>query len=199
MKKILLAILVTFFLMLPIVVKAADIGLKTEVKLVNEPSTYYTWLTVNNLPNTATFKAYRDGTAFDAKFALNKNNNTYLGSDTYPPEGSHTYKVVIYDSSNKSLGEGTTTVTVPSGSYVPPKEESSSAAQLNIADLGTITFWPTKVDNLGELITVIINWMLGLMGAFAVVAVVYSGVMYITASNDPAKAETAKKNLTWAI
>lgn len=77
--------------------------------------------------------------------------------------------------------------------------ESSAATQLNIADLGTITFWPTKVNNLGELITVIINWMLGLMGALAVVAVVYSGLMYISASADPTKAETAKKNLTWAI
>ena len=78
-------------------------------------------------------------------------------------------------------------------------DNKAETTSLNIADLGTITFWPTKVNNLGELITVIINWLLGLIGAAAVVAVVYSGIMYITASADPTKAETAKKNLTWAI
>ncbi len=76
---------------------------------------------------------------------------------------------------------------------------AAASTSLDVKDLGTITFWPTKVNNLGELITVVINWLLGLMGAAAVVAVVYSGLMYITASNDPAKAEAAKKNLTWAI
>ena len=43
------------------------------------------------------------------------------------------------------------------------------------------------------------DWLLGFMGIFAVGAVIYSGIMYITSGGDSTQAENAKKNLTWAI
>jgi hypothetical protein len=49
------------------------------------------------------------------------------------------------------------------------------------------------------LLTRIANWILELAGALAVIAIIYSGLMYITASGVPEKAEKAKKNLIWAI
>jgi len=45
----------------------------------------------------------------------------------------------------------------------------------------------------------IIGWLLTVTGALAVLAIVYSGLMYISASGIPDKAEKAKKNLVWAI
>lgn len=44
-----------------------------------------------------------------------------------------------------------------------------------------------------------LDWVLWIATALLVVAIVYSGVMYITSGGDPTKAETAKKNLIWAI
>lgn len=67
------------------------------------------------------------------------------------------------------------------------------------SDVGTISFPDTKITSIEDLIVTIINWLLGFVGALAVVAVVYSGIMYITSGGDPAKAEAAKKNLAWAI
>jgi hypothetical protein len=42
-------------------------------------------------------------------------------------------------------------------------------------------------------------WLFGAVGVLAVIAIVYSGIMYMTAGADTSKAETAKKNIGWAI
>lgn len=75
-------------------------------------------------------------------------------------------------------------------------------AFLAIADppkVKDITLPGSKFDDIPSLIQGIITWLLGFAGAFAVIALVYSGIMYITAGADQTKAETAKKNLVWAI
>jgi len=64
---------------------------------------------------------------------------------------------------------------------------------------GKIVFPSTKIGSISDLVGAIISWSLGLAGAFAVIAIVYSGIMYITAGGDAEKAATARKNLTWAI
>lgn len=67
-------------------------------------------------------------------------------------------------------------------------------------DYGKITFpFANKFNSLAELVGAIIDWLLVFAGALAVIAIIYSGIMYITSSGDPAKAESAKKNLIWAI
>lgn len=43
------------------------------------------------------------------------------------------------------------------------------------------------------------GWLLGIVGFLAVIAVIYSGFMYITSGGDSGQAETAKKNFTWAV
>jgi len=52
---------------------------------------------------------------------------------------------------------------------------------------------------LPEIAARIFGWLVGFAGAFAVAAVIYSGIMYITSAGDATQAEKAKKNLTWAI
>lgn len=63
--------------------------------------------------------------------------------------------------------------------------------------------WNLPGTNLGSDLPSIANntfeWLLGFMGIFAVGAVIYSGIMYITSGGDSTQAENAKKNLTWAI
>jgi len=69
-------------------------------------------------------------------------------------------------------------------------------------DLGKINWSPLQSKFTGEpaaVVAAIITWLLGFAGALAVIAIVWSGVMYITAGGDPTKAESAKKNLIWAI
>lgn len=54
-------------------------------------------------------------------------------------------------------------------------------------------------NDIPSLLNAVLVWGLGFMGALAVLAVVYSGFMYITAGVNTDQAEKAKKNLTWAI
>lgn len=73
-------------------------------------------------------------------------------------------------------------------------------AQAIPSEVGNWT-WPTtnlphSVPGIAE---TIFTWLLGFMGIFAVGAIIYSGIMYITSGGDSAQAENAKKNLTWAI
>ena len=57
----------------------------------------------------------------------------------------------------------------------------------------------TKFNSLNGVFSEIISILLIVAGGLAVIAILYSGIMYITAGADQAKAETAKKNLVWAI
>lgn len=50
-----------------------------------------------------------------------------------------------------------------------------------------------------QLISSILDPVLLIAGGLAVVALIYSGIMYFTAYGDEAKAKLAKRNSTWAI
>lgn len=65
--------------------------------------------------------------------------------------------------------------------------------------IGGINLPTPRFTTTGALILGIINFLLGFAGAFAVFALAYSGIMYITAGGDTSKAENARKNITWAI
>lgn len=74
-------------------------------------------------------------------------------------------------------------------------------AQLKLpGELGEITFpGGSRFNNLHEAANGILVWILGIIGALAVFAVIYSGFMYITSAGNTEQAEKAKNNLTWAI
>lgn len=100
-------------------------------------------------------------------------------------------------SGSGNSGSGTNSGTTGGGTTSGGTTSADRA--FNLGDLGKIEFLPTKVNSAQEIIVVAINWLLGLMGALAVIAIIYSGLMYITAGADQTKAENAKKNLVWAI
>lgn len=61
--------------------------------------------------------------------------------------------------------------------------------------------WPksTLPTSIPGIATNALDWILTFAGGFAVLAIIYSGFMYITSGGDSAQAETAKKNFTWAV
>lgn len=62
-----------------------------------------------------------------------------------------------------------------------------------------ITSWTPQATGIENLMKRIIGTLLELAGGFALLALIYSGLMYITSSGNPEKAERAKKNLLWSI
>lgn len=103
-------------------------------------------------------------------------------------DGNHTVSVVALDASGKQIGGGSSTFTVGTG--------TTGGGSVNLKD---IQLPQSKFSDLSGLLQGGVDWFMGIMGAIAVMAIVYSGIMYITAAGDVAKAETARKNLTWAI
>jgi len=99
----------------------------------------------------------------------------------------------------EAAGAVTYNLLVASGDGDTDTDGSTSSISFDLGNLGKVIFPSTKVGSAKELIVVIIQWLIGIMGALAVIAIIYSGVMYITSGADTARAETAKKNLMWAI
>jgi len=60
----------------------------------------------------------------------------------------------------------------------------------------TSNFETTGLEGIVRAIGVVV---VDVAGILALAAVIYSGIMYMTAGSDTAKAEKAKKNLMWAI
>lgn len=62
--------------------------------------------------------------------------------------------------------------------------------------------WPTPNPKFTDIRTIsaeVLTLIFGFAGVFAVLAIVYSGFMYITSGGDSDQAGKAKKNLTFAI
>lgn len=64
----------------------------------------------------------------------------------------------------------------------------------NIKDLD-----PTRSTNITTLASSILNRIPYFLGGLALLAILYSGFMYLTAFGDATKMEQAKKNISWAI
>lgn len=64
---------------------------------------------------------------------------------------------------------------------------------------GGSNFPQGQYGSLYDLVTGAGDYIFGFVSVFATFAVIYSGIMYITAGGDTAKSDMAKKNLTWAI
>jgi type IV secretory pathway VirB2 component (pilin) len=57
---------------------------------------------------------------------------------------------------------------------------------------------PAEGD-LNTFLTTIVNWILGIAGALAVLFIVYAGFMLVTSAGNTKRLDTAKKTLTYAI
>jgi len=159
---------------------------------VDQEATYsYTWDTSEAGSNVGNhyFIAY----LFDAsEKVLDQDTQafTLLGTTDNPNNVDNNNTTNNGTINNGTTNNGTTNTT-------PPIITAGKA--FDLGKLGTVSFLPTKVNSLSDLVTVIINWLLGLAGALAVVAIIYSGIMYMMAGGDTEKAVTARKNLLWAI
>lgn len=111
-------------------------------------------------------------------------------------DGNHTISVSALDSSGKEIAtSGSQTISkTPTSADIKQPDSSDQ-----LVDLKDINLPKSKFSSITDLAKGIANLLFGFVGALATIAIVYSGIMYITAGSDSAKAETAKKNLTWAI
>lgn len=119
--------------------------------------------------------------------------------DNLPEDKSRTYTVHAYDQEGNDLAKGSVTL----GGTTSPTTETSPLP-LNLS-FQIIDWSGGFLKNLGKdnpvagLLINIINWFLYFAGGLAVIAIIYSGIMYITSSGNPEKAQKAKSNLVWAI
>lgn len=66
-------------------------------------------------------------------------------------------------------------------------------------NINDINFPDSNFGSIGDIFTTTISWMLGTAALLAVIALVYSGIMFITAGANADQAEKARKNVTWAV
>ena len=57
----------------------------------------------------------------------------------------------------------------------------------------------TDKDAAGNLIVNIINWVMGILGFVAVIAIIIGGVQYMTSTGDPGKVKKAKDTILYAV
>jgi len=157
---------------------------------------------------------------FDPANINNENMYSTKARDNVPPVGSTQEYTYVWDTAVSQSNPGfhrvdvvvtkwdqTEVLAALNSSYTlaeaqttpTPTPTFTSTSATGVGNWGTIIFPSTKISSIRDLIVVIIDWLLVLAGALAVIAIIYSGIMYITAGGDPAKAETAKKNLICAI
>jgi hypothetical protein len=110
-------------------------------------------------------------------------------------DGAHQVTITALDGSGKTVGtSGVVTLTKTAGGVTV--SGGGGSTNFHGIELSPIS---SKYKDLNDLMLHLANRLIEICGGLALIAVVYSGIMYITAGGDTAKAETARKNLTWAI
>jgi len=76
---------------------------------------------------------------------------------------------------------------------------AASARAAGLEDLNPTPWSTTNPTAVNSLLDSILNRIPVFLGGLALLALIYSSLMYILALGDPAKMEAAKKNITWAV
>lgn len=58
---------------------------------------------------------------------------------------------------------------------------------------------PSQGHPIAEVLTRVLNWLLAVFGALAIISFIIAGILYLTAQGDPRTLERAKKALVWGI
>lgn len=58
---------------------------------------------------------------------------------------------------------------------------------------------PIKANTMGELLSLIATGVAGIVGAFAVIMFLISGILFLTSAGDPGRISQAKSSLTYAV
>ena len=93
--------------------------------------------------------------------------------------------------SPSAVGKTSSPVGTPASNLSPVPLDSSI--------LGKIRFPHTNITSIPDLLTKLVYLFLPAAGAWAVIALIWSGIIYITAAGNTERQEKAKKNITWAI
>lgn len=82
----------------------------------------------------------------------------------------------------------------------------SSLAVLSLLPTSALAYTAPKVEikdpnstDVATLIGKVITWVLGLVGAIAVLFIIYAGILYVTSSGNKERIEQAKQTLTYAV
>lgn len=190
MKKIFIFLISLTILSIPVKIMATDIGLTLEVTIFNpEGPTYYTWIRIKELAGWNKVEVLRDGTNIETEeegrliptsYTDKTGEKKLLLSDTYPPEGKHTYKVTVYDSAGAVLGSSSAEATVPSGSYNPPAAGGSGV----VTEFGNTDF--------GQYLSKILTWLVTIVASLATLMFIYAGYIYVTSQGNPEGVSQAK-------
>jgi hypothetical protein len=187
MKKIFWAIILLIICLGGLKVTNADQTI-TVTPSSSDQNVNFSW---SEVPNTTNYQIILDGSL------LKQVSGTVLNY-TCPPStcgtGTHTVQVVALDSSNKQIASGTQTFTRDSSGNITVTTPTTNGGS-SLKDI----IPKSNYSDLNKLMLDIANRLIEICAGLALIAVVYSGIMYITAGGDTAKAETARKNLTWAI
>lgn len=86
---------------------------------------------------------------------------------------------------------------------IAPVVEAAVTCPANFTDTGAGVCVPTgsglSQASIGYLLETFMNWLLGIVAVIGVLAFVISGIQYLTAVGDEGQAETAKRNIKYAI
>ena len=104
-------------------------------------------------------------------------------------ENDETYGQSLVNPNSSSSGSGSS---YSSGS-------SSGGSLGDLSGLAGTTGLPNPSGGIKGVVDRVLNWMLGIFGALALLAFVISGIMYLTAAGESTKMENAKKAMIWSI
>ena len=81
----------------------------------------------------------------------------------------------------------------------PPCSEVGDVSDPNFVGVQSDKNAPISTDTITGVILNLVNWLSWLVGVASVVMGLYSGLLFITASDDANKIETAKKTVIYAL
>ena len=84
---------------------------------------------------------------------------------------------------------------LPAASFAAVSVDSGIYA----SNASSVEYGNTDNRSILSTIALIINWILGLLAALAVLVIIVAGIMYITSGGDEGKVETAKNWIMYAI
>lgn len=123
--------------------------------------------------------------------------NEYNLSDV--SNGPHTIEITALDVSGNPIASGTKSIIKSDTGIVDGGTTGGGTPSTINTKWGPLNLPLSNFTSSDSLAIGILEKLFLFAGILAVIAIIYSGIMYITAGGDTAKADTAKKNLTWAI
>lgn len=160
--------------------------------------------------NSSMFKVYvtaQDGTEWQ-KEGGNVTSDNFSGSFDWTPQedpgtgtSNRTVKLEVSDGSLSPPAVTTTTIEVVGSQSTATGEDVETQTNFDLSQIwsGFSIKTPTNITGLGGIVARIVQLLVELIGALAVLGIVIGGIQYITSGGDPSKAEKAKKTLLYSI